>query len=630
VKMSSKIDASGQSPPMLAGDPAIHRVRSQRSDLPHALALFLLVFSVYFLSYSRTLPATADEMVDYGLAQSMAKWQIFSIDQVSTVGPSPNQIGLGEHRYSKFGPLQPLLSVPLFWLAQSLPIGSVDTVLLLNHLVAALAVSVLYLLARRLGYPSWVALIVAAIAAFGTPLWVDAKRYFSEPTITLTLVTTAYCAYAAATTRRPIWHVATGFSLGAAVAAKYVDLIFLTPVPIYLVYSAIKAAAPTRLARIRAMIKSLVPLAAGALPVGIALLLYNLARFGSALQTGYLGDAAGESFSVPLWVGVPGFLWSPGKSVFVYTPVFLMLAVWGRSFARRFPAFTSMLVGIIVLHLLVFGTWIAWWGAWSWGPRFLVPLVPFLSLALAEGIATSRSRALRAAALGLGALSIAIQILGIAVDQDVYIPTLFPLNPLPDTLTIWDLRYQPIVHQIPYLSRAWLDFAWIERSGPNAVNVTALGTALAAVVIALFGGAIVWRARTWSHASIALVVIALFVGGAVYRDLRMYGQSDDPDILALARAMSAAPAGTAVLQLIPSAIVPYDNWQKRSLPELGWTEGEPPNPLILRRLNAFEQQYPWLLVVTESSPKVPSNGIEARLDRSLAQVGNDQFGRFRL
>ena len=43
-------------------------------------------------------------------------------------------------------------------------------------------------------------------------------RAFAEPTITVCLIATLYAAYAAATTRRPAWHVATGLAFGAAVA----------------------------------------------------------------------------------------------------------------------------------------------------------------------------------------------------------------------------------------------------------------------------------------------------------------------------------------------------------------------------------------------------------------------------
>src|SRR5262249_53760287 len=209
-------------------------VARPRSDLAMAAAIFLLVFGVCFLGYTRALPPTADEMIDFSLAESIAKWRVFSIDQVSTVGPNPEEFGLGGHRYSKYGPLQAVLSVPLYLLAQRLPIGAADTVLLLNHLLAGATAALLFLLVRRLGYGPGAGLAIAAVAVFGTPFWVHAKRFFAEPTITVCVIATLYAAYAAATTRRPAWYAAAGLAFGAAIATKYIDALLLLPVPLYL------------------------------------------------------------------------------------------------------------------------------------------------------------------------------------------------------------------------------------------------------------------------------------------------------------------------------------------------------------------------------------------------------------
>src|SRR5687767_7473374 len=99
-------------------------------------------------------------MVIFSLTQSIAKWQTVTIDQVSTVGPNPAEFGISGSRYVKYAPLQALLAVPLYLAAQRLPIGAVDAVLLLNHLVTAVALAVLFLLARRVGYASPTALAV--------------------------------------------------------------------------------------------------------------------------------------------------------------------------------------------------------------------------------------------------------------------------------------------------------------------------------------------------------------------------------------------------------------------------------------------------------------------------------------
>ncbi|HVC32284.1 MAG TPA: hypothetical protein VNL16_02115, partial [Chloroflexota bacterium] len=230
----------------------------------------------------------------------------------------------------------------------------------------------------------------------------------------------------------------------------------------------------------------------------------------------------------------------------------------------------------------------------------------------------------------LAALSFVIQVLGISVDHTVYLVSLLPLNPKPDTLTLYDLRYQPILHQLPLMTRQWLDFAWMERTGPSPVNAPALAATLVGAAAAALGFVLVWRLRGWSRWLSTLVVAAVVVAGGTFQALRVYAATPDPTTAAIVAAFALATADTGVVQLIPSAVVPYDNWQKRSLPEIGWIEEPHPNPIVVRRLQRFEQAYSRLWVVTQTPPKAPGNGVEALLDRSLAQVGDESVGSFRL
>jgi hypothetical protein len=566
--------------PMASAPGPDHAQRT--SDWARAGAIFLLIFTVYFIGYARTLPPTADEMIDFSLAQSFAKWQTAAIDQVSTVGPNPEEIGADGHRYSKYGPLQAALSVPLFLLAQKLPIGEVDTVLLLNHLVTAATGALLYLLVRRLGprpgYSPVVALGIVAIVIFATPLWVETKRYFAEPTITLCVVATVLAAYRAASTGQYRWHIATGLAFGFAVAAKYIDALLLAPIPLYLAWAAAQGSSsryaglphpnplpegegigraplpggegtgrtplsegevtkslsqqerlsgPLSLSewvRVRDSVLALVSFGLGVLPIAGLLGWYNVVRFGNALATGY---TVRETFSTPIWVGVAGFLFSPGKSIFVYTPIFLLLVVWAPRFIRRFPSFSAMLGAIIALHLGIYGAWWVWWGAWAWGPRFIVPILPLIALFLVEGIATERNPLVRGVAVVLGGLSVAIQGLGLAVDHTIYLVQLMPQNPRPDTLTLYDLRYSPILHQIPLMTRQWLDFAWVLRDGPRVVDSLGLGIAALEAAIAVACFALIWRVRV-ARPLLPLVVVGVVVAAGTLRVLADYNQQVDP------------------------------------------------------------------------------------------------------
>src|SRR5439155_9317396 len=123
------------------------------------------------------------------------------------------------------------------------------------------------------------------------------------------------------------------------------------------------------------------------------------------------------------------------------------------------------------------------------------------------------------------------------------------------------------------LTRQWLDFAWIERTGPTAVNWAALGPALlgAAVAGGCFG--IVWRSPRWGRAWPALAIATLVLAGGVYRSLRVYDAQVDPTIDGIARAVASAPDGSAIVQLLPENVAPFANWQRRALPELCRIEG---------------------------------------------------------
>lgn|GEM_PF-3191645 len=606
--------------------------RSGASDLLRAAAIFLVVLSISFLGYSRTLPPTADEMIDFSLAQSIAKWGVVSIDQVSTVGPNPEEFGAGGHRYSKYGPLQAILSVPLFTLAEHLPIGEVDTVLLLNHLLSGLTTALVFLLVRRLGYRPEVALALAILVFFGTPLWVHSKRFFGEPTITLTIVATLLTTYLAATTARARWLILAGVCFGLAVAAKYIDALLLAPIPLYLAWSSYRPESPpaeseSARSRLVRLVRSLALFAVGAVPIVIALAVYNDLRFGSPLDTGY---AHWEGFSTPVWVGVAGFLFSPGKSIFLYTPALLLLPFWAAGFLRRFPKFGVLLLVLVVDHLLVYGAWWVWWGAWAWGPRFIVPILPCLVLLLAEGLANVRGAVLRAGVAALWLLSVGIQVLGISVDHTVYMVQLLPLNPKPDTLTLYDLRYQPIIHQIPLMTRQWLDFAWMERTGPSLVDPVALGAALLGVLASLIALTVGWLSPSRVARFGTLALAGVVICGAIYVDLRHYVRQDDPAVAKLAARVDRAPADATVLQLIPSVVVPFANEEKGPMPELGWIEEPKPQPRILSRLTEAAATSPEIWVATQTGEKSPANGIESWLDRRFVEVSNQPIGRFRI
>ena len=154
------------------------------------------------------------------------------------------------------------------------------------------------------------------------------------------------------------------------------------------------------------------PLVFGVLVVAI----YNSSRFGNPLQTGYHSL---EAFSNPLLTGLVGLLLSPGKGLFLYSPILILAIISFPAFLRRHRAEALLAGGILAVHAVLYASWFAWHGGHSWGPRFLVPALPFLVLTLVPGLVWAgrhRWRMLLVGALAL--LSSMLQALGVASSVD--------------------------------------------------------------------------------------------------------------------------------------------------------------------------------------------------------------------
>ncbi|MDQ3929222.1 MAG: hypothetical protein M3328_08755, partial [Chloroflexota bacterium] len=157
---------------------------------------------------------------------------------------------------------------------------------------------------------------------------------------------------------------------------------------------------------------------AGMLP----LMLYNWSVFGNALLTGY-GTDLRATFKTPLGEGVYGLLLSPGKGLVWYAPP-VLLAAWGLlRFARKHRAEATFMLLLGASVVALFALYAFWHGDGSWGPRYLIPFLPFALLPAADlfdrlGSRTPLKSLAVAVVLSLGFF---VNLLGVLVNFDTYI-----------------------------------------------------------------------------------------------------------------------------------------------------------------------------------------------------------------
>ena len=117
----------------------------------------------------------------------------------------------------------------------------------------------------------------------------------------------------------------------------------------------------------------------GALPVGLALLAYNLYVFEAPLRTGYTTDGSSSAglFGGKLFEGLSGLLVSPGRGLVWYSPVLVFAGV-GAVRGFRTPLYRWSALAALA-YLVAMGRYEWWWGGESFGPRLLTDALPLLA-----------------------------------------------------------------------------------------------------------------------------------------------------------------------------------------------------------------------------------------------------------
>ncbi len=336
-------------------------------------------------------------------AQSMYQVMQSIVDHGDVTVASPPPIGvpgLYGHYYSKYGPAQSLAAIPLFVIGRALeplvpvrfaPELPIMASSLLPAVVTALTVELFFLTALELGATALGALALSGVYLLATPAIVYAAQWFSEPLTVLGLLTAVYALLRDRHAPSPWWPILAGMALALAVCARLDALLFVPPLFVYLL---LDTGHPNRTGLVEGWqgraLSFLLPL--GLALVGLAS--YNADRLGSPLESGYGRANAVDVFArrdahpphtlASFAQGLYGLLLSPGKGLLEYAPP-LLLAPFGAAllWARR-RAETALLLALFLLYLVAHANvLIRWLGGWSWGPRFLIPVLPLALLLLA-------------------------------------------------------------------------------------------------------------------------------------------------------------------------------------------------------------------------------------------------------
>jgi 4-amino-4-deoxy-L-arabinose transferase-like glycosyltransferase len=451
--------------------------------------LFLFAVNLFFFSGRFH---SIDEMALLSTTESIVKWQRADINALAWGNwllRGPDQQGLFNAQgdlYAKKAPLVAWLAVPIYALAGLARFGQVQAALLLNALIVALTGGVVFRFATRLGYTTCVAVWAALLLGLGTSALVYAKYLFSEPVAGLGFLLAAEAVWRARNEGAAGGHTLAlgGVGLGAAVLTNPVNAVF---VPIFFVALVV----PFRAGSLRSVVRLLWPLALALAVMAI----WNAARFGNPFVAGYHFES-GEGFTSPLRISLPGMLFSPARGLVWFVPATLLALAGLASFARRHTRLAAVSLVLIAGHVLVFSAWWMWWGGWGWGPRFLVPIMPFVVLSALPVLEAARRRiTVRALVVVVFSASVAVQVLGASVGfdeyEDIMTKTHLRGDPEGDLYTygldmLWSWPHSPLVGHADLLRKGNTDLAWLPSGQVDWFVLIPLVALVATTGVALY------------------------------------------------------------------------------------------------------------------------------------------------
>ena len=236
---------------------------------------------------------------------------------------------------------------------------------------------VLFTFLGRLNYPArWRALAVL-IYGIATPAFTYSAAFYGHQ-VAAVLLFGAFAWLQALRTRsaRPIEWLIIGGLLGYAVITEYPAVLIAALIGMYAIWITRRVLPVTLIA------------VGGLIPIGLWGA-YNTAIFGTPFALGYQYTADPRwsailsigllSANMPTPEAIWGLTFNPFRGLFCVSPI-LLLSLPGLVMLRRsiFRAEWITTLSIVLGFFILVSASAQWWGGWSAGPRYLVPMLPFL------------------------------------------------------------------------------------------------------------------------------------------------------------------------------------------------------------------------------------------------------------
>lgn len=326
---------------------------------------------------------------------------------------------------------------------------------LIHPLITALTAILVYALARKMGLSKNYALSAALIFGLASPAAPYAKYDYSQPLVSLLLIA-AVVAYLWGRSKKPILMSLTGFLLGLTILTRPEMSVIAGVAFCFLVFWTQWREEYSRGEAWKHRFARLLSFAIPLFATLLLLLIANEQRFGSPFSTGF----SSGSFNLDAYrmiAGVIGTIFSPARGILFFFPLTFLALLGTREFLHRDGQVGFLISWIIVASIILYSSWHDWAGGNSWGPRFLVPILPYLAFLAILGYEQLRSLSPAVAVV----MFIVLLFLGWIANLQ---GQLFNSMAFVNNRTMFNLSSAPILSGwATILSPASYDIFWVEK-----------------------------------------------------------------------------------------------------------------------------------------------------------------------
>ena len=609
-----------------------------------------------YLTTSALRFQSIDEVTIFSVARSLAGRGTFDADvlfwtQASLGVGSVTALGLDGHAYSVKDVTPSLAITPLVWLANLAGVSPVRSVFLLPPLITALTGGGLYLAIRSWGYSPKTGLLGGLTFGLAGLAWPYAETLFTQPFAALGLLIAIIGTERAY--RYNDWRAALLGGIGLGLAGSSATPVWVTA-PIYLLYllplgardvtswqAAFKRAAPLLIA---------FGIGAGLFVIEVGI--YNLTRFGSPLWTGYHETGAtGRLNWRYLPTGIIGQLFSTPRGLVWYAPFTILIPAGMIRGWKSGKRLLLLCFGQVSLVFLLYSFYAEWWAGQAWGPRFLVAVMPALTLLAVPAldiVAQSKPVWRSIAVAGLLAVSTITQefasILDVFFTEGPIFQALNAASQSPphglfvQASTLTDLSLLPWARIVRLAQQGRWDMLWLSSGQPDWPLLAGQ-----VILIVLSASTLIWLVKGRRYHSallpaaqiIASTILAALILLRYPRALNDYAPIPTSELEGFDDLISAVSnrvrPGDGIVLVLPYSYLSWIDRYHGSTPDTGLVFEDPLSAETMNMLERMSQQHGRLWLVTEGTPAGnPANGAERWLAEHGFVGAETWFGGYRL